>query len=98
VAGQCWPIGLNFSGGRGISAFVRAACAIDRTCWLVALVPFVVGSGWRVVPMLRQRSAPLGQGLRAGRSRSVPIGSLGAGSSSTSKIERSALSARWGES
>jgi acyl phosphate:glycerol-3-phosphate acyltransferase len=76
TAGQCWPVWLGFSGGRGISAFVGAALAIDPACWLAALVPFVVGSSWRVVPLLGSRSTPLAGRLRAGRSRSVPLGSL----------------------
>lgn len=76
TAGQCWPVWLGFSGGRGISAFIGAALAIDPAGWLAALVPFVVGSTWRVVPLLETRSEPLAGQLRARRSRSVPLGSL----------------------
>jgi glycerol-3-phosphate acyltransferase PlsY len=76
AAGQCWPITLGFSGGRGISAFIGASYAIDRPSWLVALVPFIAGSVWRVAPALATSGPKLGQELRAHRSRSVPLGSL----------------------
>ena len=76
TAGQCWPVWLGFSGGRGISAFVGAAFAIDRAGWLAALVPFIVGSSWRVVPLLGRRGEPVARRMRAGRSRSVPLGSV----------------------
>jgi glycerol-3-phosphate acyltransferase PlsY len=76
AAGQCWPITLGFSGGRGISAFIGASYAIDPVCWLVALVPFMLGAVWRVVPTLAAGGRPLTAELRTGRTRSVPLGSL----------------------
>jgi glycerol-3-phosphate acyltransferase PlsY len=76
TAGQCWPVTLGFSGGRGISAFVGAACAIDPLCWMVTLIPFIVGSIWRVAPALAHRHQSFGAELRAQRSQSVPLGSL----------------------
>jgi glycerol-3-phosphate acyltransferase PlsY len=75
TAGQCWPLTLGFSGGRGISAFIGASYAIDPGCWLVALIPFIFGSLWRVTSAL-SRNRSIGVELRARRSRSVPLGSL----------------------
>jgi acyl-phosphate glycerol 3-phosphate acyltransferase len=76
TAGQCWPATLGFSGGRGISAFVGAACAIDPLCWAVSLIPFIVGSIWRIAPVLARNRHAVGAELRAQRSQSVPLGSL----------------------
>jgi glycerol-3-phosphate acyltransferase PlsY len=76
AAGQCWPVTLGFSGGRGISAFIGASYAMDRTAWLVALVPFIAGSLWRVAPAVAASGPGLGNELRTHRSRSVPLGSL----------------------
>lgn len=76
TAGQCWPITLEFSGGRGISAFVGASCAIDRMCWSLALIPFILGSFWHVACALPRGGPGLSRELRAHRSRSVPLGSL----------------------
>jgi hypothetical protein len=53
VAGQCWPVFLGFRGGRGVSAFVGAALAIDRAASLAAVVPPIAGGLWR----LRERVA-----------------------------------------
>jgi glycerol-3-phosphate acyltransferase PlsY len=75
TAGQCWPITLGFSGGRGISAFIGASYAMDKLCWLVTLIPFIVGSLWHVAPALNRTRSSGGE-LRSRRSRSVPFGSL----------------------
>jgi len=71
TAGQCWPASLGFSGGRGISAFIGAAYAMDPRSWLIALVPFIAGSLWRAAPVVLAPGAE-----RPPRSRSVPFGSL----------------------
>lgn len=76
AVGQCWPVTLNFSGGRGISAFIGASYAIDRVCWLVTLLPFVIGSLWRVTPVLLSGPSRMTEELRVHRSRSVPFGSF----------------------
>jgi glycerol-3-phosphate acyltransferase PlsY len=76
AVGQCWPVTLGFSGGRGVSAFIGASYAIDRRCWLVSLLPFIIGSLWRVAPTLIAAGPGLAEELRAHRSRSVPFGSL----------------------
>jgi glycerol-3-phosphate acyltransferase PlsY len=76
AAGQCWPVTLGFSGGRGISAFMGAACAIDRRAWAITLVPFIVGSLWHVLPAIRPGVRSPGATLRTERSRSVPLGSF----------------------
>jgi acyl-phosphate glycerol 3-phosphate acyltransferase len=76
AAGQCWPVTLRFSGGRGISAFIGASYAMDPMSWLVALVPFVVGSVWRLAPAVAASGPRIGEELRTHRSRSVPLGSL----------------------
>lgn len=75
TAGQCWPITLGFSGGRGISAFMGASSAIDPVSWLITLVPFVTGAVWRIIPPILHGNA-LGEELRTNRSQSVPLGSL----------------------
>ena len=71
VAGQCWPIFLRFRGGRGISAFVGAAFAMDRFAWTAAILPMIGGSLWRVIA--RRRAGVNGKTL-PDRSRSVPFG------------------------
>jgi glycerol-3-phosphate acyltransferase PlsY len=73
VAGQCWPLFLRFNGGRGISAFVGAAYAIDRTAWVAALLPMIGGSLWRVAG-LASRQRDLGTQIKATRSKAVPLG------------------------
>ncbi len=73
VAGQCWPVFLGFSGGRGISAFVGASYLIDRASWAASILPMIGGGLWRVVPLLARRSkAPACR--RAPRSKAVPLG------------------------
>ncbi|HLZ22747.1 MAG TPA: glycerol-3-phosphate acyltransferase [Ktedonobacterales bacterium] len=68
AAGQCWPLFLRFSGGRGISAYVGAGAAMDRGAWAGALLPMIGGSLWRVAPhLLRLAPLPI-------RSKSVPLG------------------------
>jgi glycerol-3-phosphate acyltransferase PlsY len=74
--GQCWPITLGFSGGRGISAFIGASYAMDRVSWLIALVPFIGGALWRIMPAVVRSGPRIEAELRSHRSRSVPLGSL----------------------
>lgn len=57
VAGQCWPIFLRFSGGRGISAFVGAGAGMDRIAWAGSLLPMIAGSLWHIAPRLRRATA-----------------------------------------
>lgn len=72
VAGQCWPLFLGFSGGRGISAYVGASAMMDRRAWGVSLLPMIGGALWRVAPMLRRRKS-LGTKLKTTRGKSVPL-------------------------
>ena len=74
LAGQCWPLFSRVRGGRGISAFVGVAAAIDPLAAAVALTGLTGGSLWRVAPLLRQRR--LGERIRVSRSKSVPLGCL----------------------
>lgn len=76
VAGQCWPIFLGLSGGRGISALVGAALWIDPRAWPAALLPMIGGSLWRTVPLLGPRFHRVERQLKATRSKSVPLGCL----------------------
>lgn len=72
VAGQCWPLFLRFSGGRGISAYVGAGAGMDPIAWAGSLLPIIGGSLWRVKPLIIS-----GRGRKAGRkmrSKSVPLG------------------------
>lgn len=77
VAGQCWPVFLGMTGGRGISAFVGASLAMtDNVGWSLTLAPFVGGGLWRVLPRVLPRvlrRAGTGN-LGAVRSKSVPFG------------------------
>ena len=73
LAGQCWPLFLRFRGGRGISAFLGAALAIDRRAWRVALLPMIGGTLWRLAPLMAGRGT-LTRRLRTTRSRAVPLG------------------------
>ncbi len=74
LAGQCWPLFPRFAGGRGISAFVGVAAAIDPLAASAALTGLAGGSLWRVAPMLGGHR--LGERIRASRSKSVPLGCL----------------------
>lgn len=76
VAGQCWPVFLGFSGGRGISAFVGAALWLNPRAWGPALMPLIVGGLWHAEPMLGQRWRRTRRRLRRGRGQSVPLGCL----------------------
>lgn len=81
VAGQCWPVFLGLSGGRGISAFVGAALWINPRAWGAALLPMIGGSTWRMVTTLGPRRHRVERTLRTTRSQSVPLGCfLGVGS------------------
>lgn len=74
MVGQCWPVTLGFSGGRGISTFVGTALALDpRGGWL-GVLPLAGGGVWR----LAFTRLPGGQqlSLRGDRSRSLPLGTL----------------------
>jgi hypothetical protein len=74
VAGQCWPVFLGFSGGRGISAFVGATFWINPAAWAAALLPMIGGALWRVGPLLGQRYWRVRRRLRQTRGKSVPFG------------------------
>jgi len=74
LAGQCWPLFSRARGGRGISAFVGVAAAIDPVAAAAALTGLAGGSLWRVAPLLGPRR--LGERIRASRSKSVPLGCL----------------------
>jgi glycerol-3-phosphate acyltransferase PlsY len=76
VAGQCRPLVPMLHGGRGISAFLGAALAIDRRSLGFALAPIIGGSLWRLPSLLRRRAAPLSDRIRTSRSASVPLGCL----------------------
>ena len=76
VAGQCRPLFPMLHGGRGISAFLGAALAIDRRSMGFALAPIIGGSLWRLPSLLRRRPAPLSGRIRTSRSASVPLGCL----------------------
>jgi hypothetical protein len=76
VAGQCWPVFLQFHGGRGISAWVGAGAAIDRAAWAGSLLPLIGGSLLHAFPTLRHGTRSAGTSLRAGRGRAVPLGCL----------------------
>jgi glycerol-3-phosphate acyltransferase PlsY len=76
LAGQCWPIFLHFSGGRGISAFVGASLAIDPPAAAGSLLPMTAGSIWRILFGARAEGRPTTQVLRTSRSSSVPLGCL----------------------
>ncbi len=74
LAGQCWPVWLQFSGGRGVSAFVGASFAVEPVCWLAGVAPLIAGSAWRMVHPGGRPGLP--QTLRSQRSRSVPLGAF----------------------
>ena len=74
VAGQCWPVFLGFQGGRGISAFVGAALAIDHWAGAEAMLPLAGGSFWRVAGMLVRHVRTSGAHTSVTRSKAVPLG------------------------
>jgi len=74
--GQCRPLLPGLHGGRGISAFLGAALAIDRRALAPTLAPIIAGALWRLPSLLSHRAAPLGDRIRATRSASVPLGCL----------------------
>jgi hypothetical protein len=76
VVGQCWPVFLGFSGGRGISAFVGAALWLNPRAWGPALLPMIGGGLWHAEPMLGQRWRRTRRRLRRSRGKSVPLGCL----------------------
>lgn len=76
VAGQCWPVFLGLSGGRGISAFVGAALWINPRAWVAALLPMIGGSSWRMLTTLGPRRHRVERTLKTTRSQSVPLGCL----------------------
>lgn len=70
VAGQCWPMFLNFNGGRGISPFVGATFGVNRRAWTLAMLPLVSGIGW--AGYTRKTKGP----FKAKRTRVVPFSGL----------------------
>jgi acyl-phosphate glycerol 3-phosphate acyltransferase len=76
MAGQCWPVFLGLSGGRGISAFVGAALWVNPRAWPAALLPMIGGSTWRMVTTLGPRRHRVERTLKTTRSQSVPLGCL----------------------
>ncbi|HEX9413937.1 MAG TPA: glycerol-3-phosphate acyltransferase [Ktedonobacterales bacterium] len=76
VAGQCWPLFLDLSGGRGMSAFVGAALAIDPLAWGVSLLPMIGGALMRAVSLLGRRARDDGRRLMTTRGKAVPLGCL----------------------
>jgi hypothetical protein len=76
VAGQCWPVFLGLSGGRGISAFVGAALWISPRTWVAALLPMIGGASWRMLTPLGPRRHRVERTLKTTRSQSVPLGCL----------------------
>jgi glycerol-3-phosphate acyltransferase PlsY len=76
MAGQCWPVFLRFSGGRGISAFVGASLAIDPRSAMGSFVFMAAGSAWRVLFGAGAKGRSTAQILRTSRSSSVPLGCL----------------------
>jgi glycerol-3-phosphate acyltransferase PlsY len=74
VAGQCWPLFLRFTGGRGISAYVGAGSQIDRQAWTASLLPMIGGSLWRVASHRRHGTGNSRGRAATTRSKSVPLG------------------------
>lgn len=74
AAGQCWPLFLGLSGGRGISAFVGAAFWMDARAWAASLVPMIAGALWHAVPLLGRRTERVKRDLRRTRGKAVPLG------------------------
>lgn len=42
IAGHCWPIFFNFSGGRGLAVFAGAAIALHPLYGIITLLAFIV--------------------------------------------------------
>jgi hypothetical protein len=76
MAGQCWPVFLHFSGGRGISAFVGASLAINPRAAAGSFLFMAAGSGWRLLVGACAKGRPAAQVLRTSRSSSVPLACL----------------------
>jgi glycerol-3-phosphate acyltransferase PlsY len=76
VAGQCWPMFLGLSGGRGISAFVGASLWSDARAWPAALLPMIGGSSWRMLTTLGPRRRRVERTLKTTHSQSVPLGCI----------------------
>lgn len=74
TAGQCWPLFLGLSGGRGISAFVGAAYWINPWAWAASLAPMIAGSLWHALPLLGRRKQRIQRDLRRTRGKTVPFG------------------------
>jgi hypothetical protein len=74
AAGQCWPLFLGLSGGRGISAFVGAAFWMNPLAWAASLMPMIAGSLWHALPLLGRRKQRIRRDLRRSRGKAVPLG------------------------
>lgn len=70
VVGQMWPVYLLRSGGGGNSTGITMAMSLALMPFLIALVPLVVGLGWRVVTHMARSQDPFGPP----HSRSLPVG------------------------
>lgn len=69
VVGQMWPLYLLRSGGGGNSIGMTMALALAVYPALIALIPILVGLGWRITTHVRAGLPPLGPPP----SRSLPL-------------------------
>jgi glycerol-3-phosphate acyltransferase PlsY len=76
VAGQMWPVFLNFNGEKGNSIGLAMSSVLATTAMLFALIPMVAGFLIRTIPRFRQADQSVGERLRFGGppSNSLPVG------------------------
>lgn len=79
IAGQCWPLFLKFSGGRGGAASVGMAVTLVPKEAMIALIPFMLSGVWHKISPFRGRSHPEREvegGLEGEQTRIVPMAML----------------------
>ena len=76
VVGQMWPVFSRFHGEKGNSTGLAMALALVPKALAIALVPIVIGAGFRTVPRMMNTQQSLNERLQLGGppSRSLPLG------------------------
>lgn len=76
VAGQMWPVFLNFDGEKGNSIGLAMSGTLATMAMLYALIPITTGFLIRTIPRFRQPDQSLGERFRFGGppSNSLPVG------------------------
>ena len=78
VAGQMWPIFMNFDGEKGNSTGLAMSATLATKALLIALIPLIIGFAIRTIPRFLAANQSTNERLKFGGppSNSLPLGML----------------------